>query len=106
MRRDGQPADGAPDREHRRIGGAEADGERTFANAPCELLALRALELLRVVHATDGACVGSHHHRACDDGARQGAPSDFIDPGDEWTARSAQVLLERAPAARHARGTE
>ena len=117
MRRHGQPPDRTPDREHRRMinvdpidlahgGGAEADRQGTLADAPRELLALRTVELLRVVDATDGARVGRHHDGACDDGAREGAPSDFIDPREEWTARSAQILLERAPAARHAGRTE
>ena len=40
-------------------------------------------ELLGVVDAADGAHVGGHDHGACDDGAREGAPSDFVDPGEK-----------------------
>ena len=74
-----------------------------FLDALRQLLALRAEERLRVVDAADGARVGGHDDGACDDGARERAPSDFIDSGEKGTARGAQFLLECAPAARHCR---
>ena len=83
---------------------ADPDPERALADPARERLALATVELLGVVDTADGARVGGHHDGTCDDGARQGAPSDLIDPGEQRTARLAQIPLERAPAARHARG--
>jgi hypothetical protein len=47
-----------------------------------------------------------HDDGACDNGAREGAPSDFIDTGEQWTMRGAQLALDPAPplsAVSHAR---
>ena len=65
--------------------GADADAERPIMNARRQLLTLGARELLRVVHSANRASVRRHHDRACDDGARKGAPSDFVDSGEERT---------------------
>jgi hypothetical protein len=62
------------------------------------------VEHLRIMHTGNCALGRRHDDRTSDDGARQGAPSDFINSGDEPT-RGAHVALEREepPAPRHAR---
>jgi hypothetical protein len=92
-----QPADGAAHGEHRGVvdveavdlahaRGADGHGEGALGDARRQLLALVGGELLGVVDAADGAGVGSHDHRTSDDGAREGAPSDFIHSGDEGSS--------------------
>ena len=56
-----------------------------------------ARELLRVVDAGNGAHVGRHDHGTCDNGARERAPSDFIDSGDQRPSGLAKLSLDRLP---------
>ena len=56
-------------------------------------------ELFGIGDARDGASVGRHDDGTNDDGARQGAPSDLIHPGDQPGAGLAQRTLEGAPPA-------
>ena len=60
-------------------------------------LTLGGGELLGVVHAGDGAHVGRHDDGTCDDGARERAPSDFIDSGDQRPDGFAELALDRLP---------
>ena len=40
---------------------------------------------------------GRHDDGACDNGAREGAPSDFVDTGDQRTGRLPEITLDRRP---------
>ena len=77
---------------------ADADREGAVADAHGEALAEVARQALGVIDAADGAGVGRHDDGACDDGARERAPSDFIDPGEQRSARLPERLLDAAPA--------
>ena len=94
IRRDAKPPQGAAHGEHGGVvdvdavdlphrRGPHGHAERTFPDARRHALTLGPGELLGVVDAADGAHVGGHDHGACDDGAREGAPSDFVDPGEK-----------------------
>ena len=84
--------------------GPDTEGEGMSPDLEGEPAANGARELLRVVDPRDGAFDGRHDDRACDDGARERAPSDFIDAGDQCRLACAQVALDGAPPMRAARG--
>src|ERR671923_269836 len=63
-----------------------------------ELLTLPDGELLGVVDAGHRAPFRRHDHGTSDNGAREGAPSDFVDSGDQRTMLCAEITLDRAPA--------
>ena len=97
--RDREPRERAAHREHRGVidvdavdlahrRRAERHAEARSRIAPASLSRSARRELLGVVDAADGARVGRHDDGACDDGAREGAPSDFIDSGDERASRA------------------
>jgi hypothetical protein len=69
--------------------GSDGQRERALSNAHAELLALLAGEPLRIIHAAKSGNARRHDDGRCDDGAREGAPSDFIDTGDQQYARPA-----------------
>src|SRR5260221_14727 len=106
----GQPLNRAAHGEHRRMvdvqpvdlthaGSANRERETAFTNADGELVAHRRGKRLRVVHSADGLRIRRHDERTCDDGARERAPSDFIDTREKRPAGVAQLALDPAPAA-------
>src|SRR4051812_37788293 len=63
-----------------------------------EALPLGGVEPFGIIDATDRPLIGRHDDGTCDDGARERAPSDFIDPSDEWSHLSAELPFEGPPA--------
>src|SRR5512134_1227528 len=75
------------DLAHRR--GPDADGDGRLADLARQALPVRLGDTLRVVDTGDGPAIGRHDDGTCDDGAREGAPSNFIDSGEQRTMRGA-----------------
>ena len=77
-------------------------GERAGPDQRCQALPFGCGQLFGVGNTRDGPLVGRHHNGTNDDGARQGAPSDFIYSSDVPIPLGPQVALDCAPA-RHGR---
>src|SRR5206468_1455728 len=106
--RHGKTSQRATHREHARLQdveaidlayrrGADADSDRIRENFSDDLLAFFLGELLRVVDARHRATLRRHHNGTCDNGAREGTPSNFIDSSDQRTMLDAEITLDRAP---------
>jgi hypothetical protein len=82
-----------------RGGGPETKRYGSVPNGLRQSNARRGIESLGVVHADNGASVNGKRHDdgACDNGARERAPSDFIDSGKERAIRRTQGALDPAP---------
>ena len=78
-------------------GGTERNHEGLLADAGSEHHAGGGVELFGVVHAGDSTASGRHHDRACDNGARKRAPSDFIHTHQERPVQRTQGALDRSP---------
>jgi hypothetical protein len=78
--------------------GSNTNSQRHFPNATRESFTRGAVELLGIVHTINGPRVGGHDNRACDNGAREGAPSYFIDTSQQRSVFGAQVALNGSPA--------
>ena len=78
-------------------GGSHADGDRRFPDLASQSNPIGFGHALGVIDAGNGAAVGGHDDGACDDGAREGAPSNLIDSGEQRTMRGAQLALDTAP---------
>jgi hypothetical protein len=79
-------------------GGAESDRQGALADPRGEALAQLGGQRLGVVDSANRPGVRWHDHRACDDGARERAPSDFIHSGEERSPGAPKLLLDPAPA--------
>jgi hypothetical protein len=78
--------------------GTERPRDGTGPDKWSEAHSLCGGELLGVSHARDRAGIGRHHEHTSDNGAREGAPSDFIGSGDQPAALLSKVLFYRRPA--------
>lgn len=57
-------------------------------------------QLLGIIHPRDRALVGRHDDGTSDDGAREGAPSHFIDSGEQRSELRPKRPLDPAPPLR------
>src|ERR1051325_2796182 len=78
--------------------GSDTDGESVCDDLAHQLLTLFRGELLRVIDASHRSALGGHDHRTSDNGAREGAPSNFIYSGNERPMLRAEITFDRAPA--------
>lgn len=81
-----------------RGGSTESHGLRLRENQHRESFARGRVELLGIVHASNGSAIVRHDDRACDNGAREGAPSNFINSGEQRPELCPGRPLDRAPA--------
>src|SRR5712671_2192672 len=103
-----QAAERSLHREHARLvdvdaidlvhrGGAEGEGNGTFANLDGEPDALLVGQSFGVVNTGDGAGIRWHYHRAGDDRASDWTSSYLVDAREKGTFLRAQVALDGSP---------
>jgi hypothetical protein len=78
--------------------GAEGKSGGSLPDQRSESLTLRRRQCFRVGNPGDGTGAGGHDDHTCDNGAREGAPSDFVCPGYELKPFKPERLLDVRPA--------
>jgi hypothetical protein len=78
--------------------GAKGPGEGARAYEWSESLPLWPRELFGVGNASNGAHFWRHDDHTCQNGARQGAPSNFVCTGDKPVSCRPKLSLDSAPA--------
>jgi hypothetical protein len=73
----------------------DADGSRD--NLDSQVSSLGSANGLGVSDPVDGGCIRVHDDGACDNGARERAPSDFIHSSEKEAASGAKFTLHGAP---------